>query len=136
MEKFNEEFDLTEKVTIGDIAETLIRAAARIHKYHISIAFGQDPPEGFEKGNKDYQQKILSTVEPLLKNYQEIKAITANSAGAVVRLLGAGKITATEAISLLNVIKTKVEVEEDELALRYKKQLIKEVDAEENKDED
>jgi len=135
MEEFNAEFDLTEKVSIEDIAETLIRAASRIFQYHISIAFGQEPPEGFESGNKDYQQKILDQVSPMIKEYQQTKQLTATSANSVITLLSRGKVTPTEALALLGVIKKRVDVEEDELALRLKKDLIKQIDRE-NKNAD
>ena len=130
MEDFKSEFDLTEKVSVEDIAETLIRAAARIYRYHISIAFGQEPPPGFETGNKDYQQKIIDQVSPMIKEYQQTKQITANTSGSVITLLSKGKITPSEALSLLSIIKKKVDVEEDELALKLKKDLIKQLDKE------
>lgn len=132
MEDFNSEFDLTEKVSVEDIAETLIRAAARIYRYHISIAFGQEPPDGFEAGNKDYQQKIIDQVSPMIKEYQQTKQITANTAGSVITLLSKGKVTPSEALALLSIIKKKVDVEEDELALKLKKDLIKQLDREES----
>jgi len=131
MDNFNSEFDLTEKVSVDAIAETLIRAADRIYKYHISIAFGQEPPEGFEAGNKDYQQKILDLVSPMVKEYQQTKQITATTAGSVIALLSKGKVTPSEALALLSIIKKKVDVEEDELALKLKKDLIKQLDREE-----
>jgi len=132
MAKFNDELDDERKVAVGDIAEKLIRAADRIHDYHISIALGLDPPEGFEQGNKDYQQKILDLVSPMIKDYQQVKSITANTASSVIALLGKGKITPSEAITLLKVIQTKVETDEAEMALKLKKDLIRQLGKEDN----
>jgi deoxyribodipyrimidine photolyase len=118
-------------VTIASMAEKLIKAADRIIDMQIAIALGGDMPEGFEKGNKDYQQKILDYITPMIKEYQQTKNITAKSANQVVGMLKKGEVTPTEALNLLRVVKEKIKLEEDELAFRIKKQLIKAVDTEE-----
>lgn len=131
---FNEKFDDNEMVTIEELAEQLIRAAKRIQEYHISIAFGMDPPDGFERGNIDFQDKILDQVRPMIREYQQTKQITANTASSVIRLLSKGKITPGESVSLLKMLREKMAVEEGEIELNLKKKLIKEVDSEGNDD--
>lgn len=125
--------DKLKRVNIEDIAEDLIAAAHRIHQYRITIALGQDPPEGFEKGNKDYQQMIVEQVAPFIENYEQNQMISANSSSAVVTLLSKGKISPKDAIALLTVLKTKMIVEQDEMELSLKKKLIKEIDNEEKR---
>jgi hypothetical protein len=128
MEKFNSE--LTRKATIKDIAENLIKAADRIYRYYIGIALGQEPPEGFEQGNKDYQTQILAQVGPMLKDYQQTQKINADSSGAVIDLLKNGKVTPRDAIDLLKVISTKLSVEEDEMQHKIKRELMEEIEKE------
>jgi Glu-tRNA(Gln) amidotransferase subunit E-like FAD-binding protein len=129
---FNDPFDKKKDsfVSIGTIAEKLIWAADRIVDYEIAIALGYEMPEGFERGNKDYQAKILEKVKPMIESYQQTKEIDANSANQVVGLLAKGKITAGEAHSLLKVVREKIRLEEDEIAFAIKKQLLEQVDKE------
>ena len=114
--------------SLDEIAEDLIDAAHVIHKYHIGIALGQDPPEGFEKGNKEYQHMILETVEPLLKKYEETKNINATSSNEVINLLKTGKVKPQEALQLLSLISMRTKVEEEELKLQLKKEIMESLD--------
>jgi deoxyribodipyrimidine photolyase len=133
---FDDPITSGDSVAIESIAEKLIKAADRIYDYHMGIAFGYEPPENFEKGNKEYQQKILDLVTPMITEYQQTKNISAKSANQVVALLAKGKISPKDAITLLGVVKAKLSVEELELELQYKKDLIKAVEKEENKDDE
>ena len=135
-ERFDAPLDEKTIVSIGSIAENLIRAADRIHRYRIAIALGQEMPEGFEKGNKDFQNEILQQVNPLIRDYQQEKAINAATSADVVNLLAKGKITPNEAIALLSVLKSKMQVEENELLLEVKKQLLEEIEEGEEEEEE
>lgn len=135
MEKFDSPLG-KKQVAIGQIAEELIRAADRIYRYRISVALGQDPPEGFERGNKDFQQSILDTVEPFLKDYQQTKNINANTSGEVISLLKKGRVTPNEAFALLKLIKEKITVEEAELSHDLKKSLLEQLEEEDDSEED
>ncbi len=130
MEPLNEKFDENKRVTIESIAEQMIKAADRILRYHIDIALGFEPPENFEKGNTQFQDKIINFVKPMIDTYKQSKEIDANSSGTVITLLSKGKISPAEAISLLSVIKQRIQVEETEIVLQLKKDMIQAVDDE------
>ncbi|MDX1699835.1 MAG: hypothetical protein R3250_04405 [Melioribacteraceae bacterium] len=122
------------KTSIEEIAEDLLAAAHMIHTYHISIALGGELPENFEKGNKEYQQRILDAVKPMLDSYEQVKEISAKNSDDVITLLKRGKIKPKEAIELLKLVKMKAEVEVEEMENELKKQLLEAVDEEEEED--
>ena len=128
VEPLNAPFDGRKNVTIETIAQHILVAADRIYRYHITVALGQEQPEGVAGGDIKFQQKILKVVEPMLKDYQESKKLDASSSGEVIKLLSKGKINANEALSLLKVIQTKIQVEEAELEQDLLNEVLTEID--------
>lgn len=118
-----------ENQSVDQIAENLISVAKRIYDYRIAVALGEKPREALNRGFVEYQQYIISLVEPMILDYQQAKNIDAKSANEVIKLLGKGKVTPKEAIELLNVVGKTIEVEEKELRNMLQKALLKSTEA-------
>lgn len=124
--KMNDPVTGKKNISSESIMRKLLEAADRIIDYRIAIALGQQDMflDNFELGNKDYQQMVIDQVEPVLNAYREVKKIEANNSGAVLALLKSGKVNPAEAISLLKLIQTKLEVEEKEKEAQLKRELM------------
>lgn len=114
-----------EKPNLSDIVDCLVEETYNILKWRIiasknviirdeeeARALGL-PPDWFSYDHKELN-KIVDMVKPMLKDAQSTRKIEAQTALEVVQLMQKGKISISDAMSLMTLIKTQVEVQEKE----------------------
>jgi len=109
---------MTKKKNLSDITDELIQLGYRIIVCRGKMAFGEDVDD---KINEPEQNRILDLIKPLIKDSEHTKKVQADSVKDVVTMLSNGKITVTEAIKFMTLIKSKLEVEEKEISVQLQK---------------
>lgn len=117
---------MNSKKSLNDVVDDLIPVIGKILEYKAGVALGEEPPEESHKFQKKEMDEILKLATPLIQGVQASRQITANTSAEVVVLLSNGKVTPTEAVALLKLVKEKVDVEKAELEQKLRKELIDE----------
>lgn len=118
---------------LSDVVDTLVHNAYNILNWKFISATQQiigeeTEAKGLPKGYYNFDfvklEQIVKMVEPLLKDAQATRKVEAQSANEIIRLIGTGKISITEAMKLMALMKVKLEVEEKETKLSLQKQML------------
>ena len=115
---------MTNKTNLNDVVDDLVLVTAKILKYKAGVAMGEEPPDGSHSYNTKEMDEILKLMTPLIHGVQASRQITANTSSEVVNLLADGKVSATEALALLKMVKEKVDIETKEMEYNIKKEMI------------
>jgi len=119
---------------LSDIVDNIVDKAYQIIVWKIIAATDQTEvqdvwgiAEGLPAGYMNYDHKLLDSildmVKPLLSSAQQTKKVEAETAKDIVALIKTGKLSIEEAMKLMNLLKSKVEVEEKESKFRLQKNM-------------
>ena len=114
-----------EKPNLSDIVDCLVEETYNILKWRIIAskniivrdeeeAHALGLPSGWFSYDHKELNKIVDMVKPMLKDAQSTRKIEAQTALEVVQLMQKGKVSISDAMSLMTLIKAKVEVQEKE----------------------
>ncbi len=120
---------------ISDVLECVIDKAYEIIQWKIIAATDQrnaeDPfelveglPKGYMGFDHEILDSILSMVKPLLSTAQQTQKVKAETAKDIVKLIKEGKVTIHEAMSLMELVKMKTEIENKEIDNKIKHTII------------
>jgi hypothetical protein len=122
------------KPNLSDIVDELVETTYHLLRWRI-IASQNRVIEDEEKARElglpenyfifDHTElnKIVDLVKPMLKDAQSTRKIEAQTSLEVIQLLQRGDVSVEDAIKLMNLVKSKVEVEEKESKVRIQKNL-------------
>lgn len=125
------------KKNLNDIVDRIVDQTYHILNWKIIHAMtpmaGMDEiPEGLPEDYFNYDHgkldEVVEIVRPLLKAAQQTRKVEAETSQDVIKLISKGKITMTEAVELMSLVKLRTSVEEQELTLQMKKDLINNLD--------
>ena len=114
-----------ESASIAGIVDDLIAAASVIVKHKTQLALGKDPEDESYKYNGTEQAWVMSYVEPMIKQAQQIRAIEAQNSTEIIKMLTKGRLTIEEAVQLMSLMKIQVDVKEKELRVEIQDQMMK-----------
>lgn len=114
-----------DKTTVNGIVDNLIDVVGKIIEYKSMIAMGLPLPKevDYSVWNKPYQQELMDLAKPMIQNAQQGRVLEAESSRDIIKLLGQGKINFKEAASLLELMKDKAKLEEQEIKNKMQKDL-------------
>lgn len=124
----------TRKPNLSDIVDELVETTYHLLRWRI-IASQNRVIEDEEKARElglpenyfifDHTElnKIVDLVKPMLKDAQSTRKIEAQTSLEVIQLLQRGDVSVEDAIKLMNLVKSKVEVEEKETKVKIQKNM-------------
>jgi hypothetical protein len=124
----------TRKPNLSDIVDELVETTYHLLRWRI-IASQNRVIEDEEKARElglpenyfifDHTElnKIVDLVKPMLKDAQSTRKIEAQTSLEVIQLLQRGEVSVEDAIKLMNLVKSKVEVEEKETKVKIQKNM-------------
>lgn len=133
------------KKNLNDIVDKLVDQTYHILDWKIiaatNVLAGMDEvPDGLPEDYFNYDlgklDEVVEIVRPLLKAAQQTRKVEAETSKDVIKLISQGKITMTEAVDLMSLVKLRTSVEEQELTLQMKKDLIDSLDKKGSDDDD
>jgi len=116
------------KKTINQIVDKLINAADKAVEFKIKRAFGgglEDEEVGYDM---DALNELIGFIRPHIQDSQQAKVLGVKSSSDIIKLLTSGKISTDEAMEMLKLIKSQIQVEEQELKLSLQKSLVQKFD--------
>ncbi len=125
-----------EKPNLSDIVDELVETTYDILRWRVIASKNrviEDEDKARELGLPDnwhtYDHtelnKIVDMVKPMLKDAQSTRKIEAQSSFQVIQLLEKGAISIEDAMKLMNLLKSKVEVQEKETRVRIQDEMYK-----------
>ena len=110
---------------LSDIVDNIVDKAYKIIEWKIIAATEQRVsddqfnlvsglPVGYMNFDHEVLNSVLDMVKPLLSSAQQTKKVEAETAKDIVKLIKSGKLSIEDAMKLMNLLKSKVEVEEKE----------------------
>jgi hypothetical protein len=125
----------------SDVADLLVNNAYKILNWRYIDATSQKVPgtieevdglpEGYQYFDQDELSKIVELVKPMLKDAQTTKKVEAENSQEVLKLISSGKISVNDGIKLMSLLKTKLELEEQEKKAELQEQMLNIINEEE-----
>jgi hypothetical protein len=123
-----------EKPHLSDIVDELVETTYDLLRWRIiasknRVIEDEDKarelglPKGWHMYDHKELNKIVDMVKPMLKDAQSTRKIEAQTSLEVVSLLRKGIISIEDAMKLMNLVKSRVEVEEKETRLKLQNKM-------------
>lgn len=127
----------------GDLVDLIIQQAYQIMNWNFiditqqeigSTKEAKGLPKGYHGFDKKKLNEIVELAKPLIKESQIVKKIEVQNAKDVIDMVKKGKVSPSDGISLINLEKAKIDVEDRKQQSKVKKEimntLLKELDEE------
>lgn len=125
-----------EKHNLSDIVDELVEETYNLLKWRIIASKNRviedeqkardlGLPENYHIFDHTELNKIVDLVKPMLRDVQSTRKIEAQTSLEVIQLLQKGAVSIEDAIKLMNLVKSKVEVEEKEVKVKIQNDMYK-----------
>ena len=114
------------KKTLNDVVDSLVDSAFEILDFRAKLAMGRfdELPENYIQFDETEQKRILEMVKPLLSSAQQTRKVKAETSKDIIKMVKTGKVSISEAMNLMVLTKTNLEVEEKEMKVKLQKKMI------------